>query len=85
MVGWVIVNGFGFSDFQRNPRFGSKLAKRVVELQRKPTSSVFFLFCSLDLEAPIPHDYRLEIKDMFALTNRRMQPIEISYVDHEQR
>ena len=45
MSGWLA----GFNDFQRNIRFGSKLAERVVDLRKKAdfSSVLSIMFCRL--------------------------------------
>ena len=50
MTVWSVINFFhsgrlvGFSDFQRNLRFGSKLADRVVDLKKKADISSVLSF-----------------------------------------
>ena len=54
--GWLVR----FGDFQRNHRFGSKIAERFVDFRKLKnahfSSDVFSLLCFVDFQAPIP-DY----------------------------
>jgi len=79
----VVISGWlvGFSDFQRNLRFGSKLAERIANLRKKADflRVLSCLLCFVDSKTPI-HDYpsRVHIEDIFALSNKRVKPVKIS-------
>ena len=49
----LVVSMVGFNDFQRKPRFGSKVSDRIMHSPKKPTSRLFSLLCFVELEAPI--------------------------------